>query len=667
LRELLRQFREGKVEDALRRALPLGPESGRGSNVAQDANLPQHNLGYRLGDYLGARAAGSLWLGGGSVYDDLHLEYRKAANAAEQRGDFLRAAVIWGKLLRDWGRMAALLARAGLHHDSALVYLEMLHDPLQAAREFEAAGEFDRALEVYAQRGEHALAGDLLRRIGEPERAIAEYLKAADQEASRRNHVMAARLLSTRAGRPDLAEPYLVAGWRTRPGIEANHCLLELLEWYTHQGDLERLRALVGEAEVSFAAPGDDYHAGLFFNRLARLARHEKLAGASGEFTDRALVGLATKLGERGREGDRGAGMVSMLFGSSGEWEPALVRDAEVALRAQPKVNVSRQALRRLATHRAELTAACMAGQTGDLFLGFADGNFLHFHVASGRVTALKSQGSPLVGLSCDERGSLVVFVLALGKEYSLQSYRLSNPPQMREVWRGSPPGLIPRLTHVGGSTAPLFGFWDGKWLEYRGGMDLCLQSVHPQCPEFEAAIVLGETTTDSLVCSSVLFEGDTVSFRNSPKASRTVTIGVSRTNERRLPWVMNASGKPGLSCLSWLLEQKATLEIVTLTDDEGLGWARLKLFPGDGVIEASAQTSPGVRFLCTALVGPGQIAGVHAGGVGWFRVETRKLQQHAQTNADLGDAVACFTSVLTGELLVLFAQGDLGRIPIPS
>ncbi len=171
LRALLREFREGDLERALRRALPLGEAGDRGGAEAKDANLPVHKLFYSLSELLGGRPGrAGVWLGGGRVQSELAAEYRKAAEAATARGDYRRAAFIYGKLLRSYQLAAAVLSRGGLHHDAAILYLEKLDDLLMAARAFAAAGEIDRAVALYRQRGEHALAGDVLRRAGEDER-----------------------------------------------------------------------------------------------------------------------------------------------------------------------------------------------------------------------------------------------------------------------------------------------------------------------------------------------------------------------------------------------------------------------------------------------------------------------------------------------------------------
>ena len=202
LRELLRQFREGNVEDALRRALPLGAAGGRGGTTAQDANLPTHSLFYRLGELLGTGQGGSVWLAASNVYEDLEAAYRRAAEEATRRGDYRRAAFIYGKLLQDWRLAAGVLARGGLHHDAAILYLEKLNDRHAAARAFEEAGEVDRALDLYCSHGEHILAGNLLMRAGEAERTVEEYTLAADKEAANGRHLVAGDLMTASAGAP---------------------------------------------------------------------------------------------------------------------------------------------------------------------------------------------------------------------------------------------------------------------------------------------------------------------------------------------------------------------------------------------------------------------------------------------------------------------------------
>jgi hypothetical protein len=55
LRALLREFREGDRERALRRALPLTGDEARGGVPAGNARLPFHNIRYSLQKILGGR------------------------------------------------------------------------------------------------------------------------------------------------------------------------------------------------------------------------------------------------------------------------------------------------------------------------------------------------------------------------------------------------------------------------------------------------------------------------------------------------------------------------------------------------------------------------------------------------------------------------------------
>src|SRR5262249_4405504 len=152
-------------------------------------------LNYSLGNILNwgsGSGAASIWFGGIDVQQELMREYRKAAEAAVTRGDWKRAAFIYGKLLADWREAAAVFARGGLHSDGAIRYRAKLSDPLRAAQCFVSAGEFDEALKIFDRLHEHEKAGDLLRRMGEEDAAIARYLQAAEDMLERKKGPLAA-------------------------------------------------------------------------------------------------------------------------------------------------------------------------------------------------------------------------------------------------------------------------------------------------------------------------------------------------------------------------------------------------------------------------------------------------------------------------------------------
>ncbi|MEJ7639620.1 MAG: hypothetical protein WKF75_17020 [Singulisphaera sp.] len=248
---LLRQFRAG-TSNALRRALPLGePTEFRGAVPYSGDQLPPGDLSYDLKRLL-EDSTGGLWRGGHDVMAELGREYRKAAEEAMRRGDFRRAASVYGKLLRDFRAAANALMRGGLHHDAAVLLLARLDDRRGAARAFEAAGEVDRAVQLYRQGHEHEEAGDLLRRVGR-KTPRAEYLAAADRLAGTFDgHLAAGDLLLAKAGRPDLALAHFAAGWSRRPLGNAIPCVLRIARIHAERGEAEALRALVDQADATF-------------------------------------------------------------------------------------------------------------------------------------------------------------------------------------------------------------------------------------------------------------------------------------------------------------------------------------------------------------------------------------------------------------------------------
>jgi hypothetical protein len=668
LRELLRQFREGDIDQALRHALPLGDGEGRGNQAATNARLPTHNLLYSLGALLGSgQGPGSVWLARGDVYEALEAEYRRAAEEATRRGDHRRAAFIYGLLLHDWRLAAAVLERGGLHHDAAILYLEKLADQPAAARAFESAGEVDRALELYLARGEHLAAGDLLQRAGEPERALEQYERAADQEAARNNHQAAGELLLHRARRADRAEPHFRAGWRGRPWGSFQGCLLHLLELYARRQPAAELLTLVDEADDFFAGDGSDQQAAQFFNTLARQAESDHLTPIRRRLRDRALLGLARRLRQRAMSGQQGPAAAE-LFLASGPWEPALVRDAQVALRAaRAQAGPSRASqVRRVRTHVGRLTAVCAARLTGQVFLGFEDGAVVRFDPRQGSTRLHAGQTGRIDALSVDDEGRLLVVGSRVGAlEQRLTGVRLEDGRVGPERLAG--PGMVgpARLTPVAASNGRhAVGVWDGEVLSYLTGLDLVPEDELPATVELQMALLLSVATAERPRIFSLLFEPDSVSLQVTPG-------GPSSASEERmrlqLPWRLHGVENLEVLPLSWLPLRGRYLEIAGVTASGALGWAILRLFGSDAAVLGNQQTASEPAFKAVALVRPGVMAGVQAGGVVRYVVDEQRLQARPVIRADLADAVACFCNPAANELLVVADQGDVVRLPFPE
>jgi hypothetical protein len=72
-----------------------------------------------------------------------------------------------------------------------------------------------------------------------------------------------------------------------------------------------------------------------------------------------------------------------------------------------------------------------------------------------------------------------------------------------------------------------------------------------------------------------------------------------------------------------------------------------------------------GGGFRAACLVRPGDVAGVTAGSMRWFRATRTSLMLRATNRAELAGAIACFPSPQSGEVLVLCAGGDVARVPV--
>jgi tetratricopeptide (TPR) repeat protein len=682
LRELLRLFREGKLDDALRRALPLGADASRGGSVANNAILPTHNTNYSLGSLLNDGRPPSIWFGGGDVMPDLAKEYRKAAEAATARGDFRRAAFIYGKLLNDYQAAAAVLARGGLHHDAAVLYLDKLGDPLAAARQFEAAGEFDRALSLYRERGEHVAAGDLLRRVGEEEEAIREYLLAAVERAERQQYLAAADLLLQKKVEPrEIARDYLYRGWMAWPHADALPCVLRLMPILAEYETSHELMRLAEAARARFEPASADSDAGRFFTALARLADRPHLVKVRDDLRDLALRGLADRLRRRSDLEVRPGDLVSMLLGQTGAWTPDVVNDADVAFRGavqaakeKPEVRRRRDSSRiRLGT--GTVTAACGTPTQGVVFVGFELGAVVCFDPHQGTVVPVLTQpAADVARLAATPAGDMVVALLG----YANLGTELVTVWRRPEGWfRGHISRLPPVATYLLTSVAldrsePVVGIWNGNDGRLLRGATMVSVGVVLLPPSS------GHTETELLSPGSTVID----TTASPPVDAAGFSLGLL---DDRDFWWQAAAGAWRKVPLGWAVQQDALLPprhgSLLLRDGHDLTVAVFRLGVGGRLytarlrlvreewerLDSSATGEAG--YTAAAILGAKRFAGVRADRIDWLQVDPKQphsLKVRDSTRMAMEGAVACFPSPATAELLVVLRDGWLVRVPLP-
>jgi tetratricopeptide (TPR) repeat protein len=664
LRALLREFRAGKLEQALRRALPLADSTGRGNVAASDANLPTHDTRFSLANlFAGLGGPASHWFGGGDVMNLLVQEYHRAARDAARRGDYRRAAFIYGTLLRQYPLAAAALSQGGHHHEAALIYLKKVGNRASAAREFEAAGEFERALELYRELTDYKAAGDLLRRIGEEEAALAEYRQAADALLEGGNNYLAAgEFLLKMGGQPRAARRFFRLGWAKRSGDDSLACVLRLLHLHTEDKDGEAVGQLVEEADPFFAGPASEHTASKFYNELVRLAEHDHLETMRADLRDRALLGLAAKLRQR-RAGPVSKGMaLSALFDPKSGWSTALISDADRAVRTEVADLPRQLAPAHVQLALGRVTAVACAADTGAVFVGLQDGSIACFDPKAGTHIAFPNQRrpfGPVTALAVDPKGQLAVALRVLADGTTeLATYHSSQVlfvADLRRTLDEKAIGLTDVIFHAG---TPRVGVWDSNGLEELSGARLL--------PVSQTELPFDEKESIAfLVSRSRWGEAEIDLFCTGGGDFHVMTPELPEWTELRLNW---EPGPPPVSLrlptLSRLQGEGGCLELAGVNESRQVCWSLLQTDGGYGAARSVRSTTE--SYLAVCLMGLGQVAAVRKAGIDWLFAAEDRFVVRGRTHADLSRAVACFASTATGELLVVCHHGALLRVPAP-
>ncbi len=678
LRALLREFCEGDLEKALRRALPMGADGSRGNTVANNANLPTHNVRFSLQNILGSGRGGgvSVWFGGGDVQVQLAAEYRKAAQEATARGDYRRAAFIYGKLLRDFRLAADVLSRGGLHHDAAVLYLDKVGDTLAAARSFEAAGEFDRALQLYRQREEHLLAAALLRKTGEEEAAIEEFMLAADQIVRKQqNHLAAGELMHERAGRTDLALGYWHEGWAQRPLQGALACLMRLVPLHAGEEPPDAFLALLAEADAFFAPASHEIGAGQFYNELARLAERPQLAERRDDLRDRALVGLANKLRQRTAHENKPGPQAAALFGRTDLWAPAQVNDAEFAYKAalRPTHHTSSKspgAPTRTFLGCARITAVCAAPETGHVFIGFESGTLICFDPHSKTTVQFPAELLPVKAVTTDAEGGLVVALRSRGTQrstccsYLRSEYGPYETGSQRDIVEAGD-AWLPPITEFDRHQA--ISCWSRSQFLLFGTPQLVPMGEvgHGLVPALESA------------CSCLLLpiwrrglaeDGPVVLGIEFDRVS-SWCVGHHAVGEAPLGWNIRPGEALGSqSFFTWSDADGWRCEVARINNDGGgIYWSRLQRVMDKWSLDKSAVAAGHSGYQAVTILRPDRLAAVREGRVVWLRHAGKWLVPWSTQDLSLPAAHACFFSPRTNELTVITKDNHAVCVPVPN
>ncbi len=675
IKKLVREFREGDPAKALRRAVPIARPGEL--TVPVRANwLPFGRAMYNLAELLrrpGRGEAVPVRIARDDVIRELMIEYRKAAEAAVKQGDFRRAAYIYGILLHDDRMAAGALERAGLHHDAALLYANKLNDRAAAARAFDAAGEFDRALKLYRGLLQHEPAGDLLRRIGEEQAAIEEYVLAANLLAIRpAHHLDAGRLLLAKARRPDLAIEQFQAGWDRRPAGNATLCAIELARLHAARDGIAPIRALLDQADSLFEAPGCSFD-GSFYDEMVRMAGEPALEPFAEELRDRALQAMAGGL-RRGVEGRRSSGaMVSKLLGRSKLWPAPLVSDADFAVDAalekpRPQTSSRRREMpvEGLQIGRGNVTSACQASYSGELFLGFDSGLVCVFGPEREQVVEVPKNSDAVIALAVDPQGQTFAalysshrgIVLSFFSKRPDGSYRSRPDIELQsteEAWLTPilPMGVERLVGVLAGEDLVVFDAASGMIRERRR-----IGEDHTAWPAAAFLLSAGQGTRPSGSQLPV--------FTHDSGHWVVYDVHSDPPHPTGCRWQPAASGPHSLRSVpvSWR-HAPPVLELVGVDQGGALHAAEFYLDEDSIQLLTSRTTTTDGGYVGAVHAGTNMIVAVSQNSIDWLSFHGDRFRLSKKVEMSLPSAVACFATH-SRDALVVCSRGLLIRVAAP-
>jgi hypothetical protein len=444
---------------------------------------------------------------------------------------------------------------------------------------------------------------------------------------------------------------------------------------HAEQPDVAAFQALLDQADVFFAPPGNDHAAGQFYNEVARLARHEALAEAREPLRDRALLGLASKLRQLARPGARPGSFLPILLGRHGTWPASVVSDASFAVaaatRALPEARRrppgNGASARRFRVGVGVVTAVASAPESGEVFLGFAGGEVHCFRPERSEVVAVANYHLPVAALGVDPEGQSVVVLRAGAGSLAALSTYAREPDGSFRLLLGSTvedvnePWLTPVLP---GEADDFVGLWDGTALTLLTVATLNSWGnliVPRRDPPPTAALLIARSRREGAEPAVLVNDGLGWSMVNGRGAAW------RRSTLSWRPWLPDDSHLMSVP-LSWLssIGDRDHLELAGLGPNGNAHWASLNLAEGGlHLLASNVQTRPG-GYLAAALVRSGLVAAVGPTRIDWLRGGAERFTCVAGTESAYPSAVACAGSRRTGELIVVCGDGYIARIPSP-
>jgi tetratricopeptide (TPR) repeat protein len=602
------------------------------------------------------------------VWAQLANEYRRLAQEALARGDFRRAAYLYGVLLRDLRSAANALSSGGLHKDAAILYRDKLNDPLAAAQSFERAGNIEESLRLYEKMERYEEAAEMLRRMGNDERAEQLYIRAAHAHANRNHWVAAGDLVRTKIGRHDLAEEFYRSGWKFM-GAEVVPCGQRLLDQSLASQEWTKAEELFAEAEERFSARTQESNS--FFNYALRLK--ETLPEPKQEdWHDRVRSLFADQV----HQSVKSVPMAGELFADRQNWPAEVLRDAIYAAKAgvkTPTVETLPERAKKLLD--GTVVAVAVARDSRDIIVASTT-NVVCWRVKEQRVQVLLGSWiqNEVIGLSVDSNADNVFVLSHNGPKITLQAFQNHVAEYFKEG--GKVEFDIENTERGEWYLSPFADTWKGGPPEATMANRSEILSYRGHIPKAEGNSAVDEHSTTHLILrldpNSDDLENTMDWYWNSGGLEYLSGDWQIKTKRKWQPhWHPDVPrGNPILVSPMDVITKPGTLEIAAVDQKGILCWSRFEANTNEEHPNSHQLFSHHPdRFAAACLLKENTIAAVtFKNELLWYRVQTGKLETYAPgTPLDVpSKAVFLVARPQAREVAAILEDGSAVLVPMP-
>jgi tetratricopeptide (TPR) repeat protein len=247
--EKLMEMLKNNPEEALKYAIPLN-DTGASRGELDGA----FNMSKRWGDFslFGNMSSSGSGGGGGINLGDsfykLQQQYNETAKALIREKNYLKAAFVYMKLLKNHQQAAITLEEGYLYQEAATVYLKNCNNKLKAAQCYEKGNMVNDAIQLYKELNENEKVGDLYVQIYKRKEANEYYEKVANSYKANQQYVKAALIYRNKIEDEIQGQEMLLEGWRSSK--DSFNCLNNYFENIREQKELKKEIHRIYDKEV---------------------------------------------------------------------------------------------------------------------------------------------------------------------------------------------------------------------------------------------------------------------------------------------------------------------------------------------------------------------------------------------------------------------------------